>query len=439
MVTAVLPPLPAERADKDQFQVFANLSELTARALEPVGPQYLSHARRALRGRTWSEDERIQAELDVKQVEEDVTSEEEEEEDPEMLSRDPKDWKNQDHYKVLGLSKYRYKATDEQIRKAHRKKVLKHHPDKKAASGGIDDDGFFKCIQKAMEILSDPVRRRQFDSVDEEADVNPPSRKAKGDFYKLWGPVFESEARFSKKHPVPKLGDQKSTKEEVDFFYNFFYNFDSWRTFEYLDEDVPDDSDNRDHKRYIERKNKTARQKRKTEDIARLRKLVDDCLTSDPRVRMFKEAERKAKEQKKWEREADSRKAAEEAKKAKEDAEKKAKEEEERQKAEKANNKKSKEAAKNAKKKNRRAVKGAVKDNNYFVDDASPSASIIDSTLNDVDFILEKIDDLELGDFTQKLTGLTEKTAVREIFVSVAQTLVSGGKAKDSDFKVLLA
>lgn len=55
---------------------------------------------------------------------------------------------NQDHYAVLGLSKYRWKATDEQIKKAHRKKVLKHHPDKKASAGQSDDDSFFKCIQK---------------------------------------------------------------------------------------------------------------------------------------------------------------------------------------------------------------------------------------------------------------------------------------------------
>ena len=54
----------------------------------------------------------------------------------------------QDHYAVLGLSKYRWRATDEQIKKAHRKKVLRHHPDKKAAAGAVDDDNFFKCIQK---------------------------------------------------------------------------------------------------------------------------------------------------------------------------------------------------------------------------------------------------------------------------------------------------
>lgn len=31
---------------------------------------------------------------------------------------DPKDWKNQDHYKVLGLSKIRCRATENQIKKS---------------------------------------------------------------------------------------------------------------------------------------------------------------------------------------------------------------------------------------------------------------------------------------------------------------------------------
>ncbi|KAK9460759.1 DnaJ domain-containing protein [Lipomyces oligophaga] len=425
--------LPAGAAGSDAYSVFSSLSTHVPRAIEPVGPQYLAHARRVLRGRTWSEDERIQALTAVKQVEEEADDEEEEEEDPALLTRDPKDWKSQDHYQVLGLSKFRYRATDEQIRRAHRKKVLKHHPDKRAQAGSTEDDAFFKCIQKAMEILSDPVRRRQFDSVDEEADVLPPSRKSKGDFYKQWSAVFDSEGRFSKKQPVPLFGDVKATKQEVDAFYSFFYNFDSWRTFEYLDEDIPDDSDNRDHKRYIERKNRAARQKRKTEDTARLRKLVDDCLSLDPRMKMFKEAEKKAKEQRKWEREADSRKAAEDAKKKKEEEERLRKEEEERAKADKTNSKKAKEAAKNAKKKNKRAIKAAVQDVNYFTGDgATASAAQTTAALDDADLIMDKLDDSELASFASKLA---DKSAIQTAFEEIAKDLIAAGKV--ASFKVI--
>lgn len=60
-----------------------------------------------------------------------------------------------------------------------RKKVLKHHPDKKAGNSSVvnslylagvnqntNDDAFFKCIQKAHEVLTNAEKRRQFDSVD---------------------------------------------------------------------------------------------------------------------------------------------------------------------------------------------------------------------------------------------------------------------------------
>lgn len=58
-----------------------------------------------------------------------------------------------------------------------------------------------------------------------------------------FGPVFELEGRFSKKQPVPSLGTDASTKKEVESFYDFWYNFDSWRTFEWYDKEVNEGSD----------------------------------------------------------------------------------------------------------------------------------------------------------------------------------------------------
>ena len=37
-----------------------------------------------------------------------------------LRSLDPKESKDQDHYKVLGISQLRYKATDDEIKKAYR-------------------------------------------------------------------------------------------------------------------------------------------------------------------------------------------------------------------------------------------------------------------------------------------------------------------------------
>ena len=287
--------------------------------------------------------------------------------------------------------------------------------------------------------MSDPVRRRQLDSVDEAADIEPPSKKEtqKGNFYKLWGKVLESEGRFSKQQPVPKLGDDKSTKEHVEHFYNFFYNFDSWRTFEYLDEDVPDDNENRDQKRHVERKNNNARKKRKTEDTVRLRKLVDDCLALDERIKKFKQEEHAQKNKKKFEKEAEAKRVAEAAAKAKEEEARLQKEKEEAEKNARAEGKKAKEAAKNAAKKNKRVVRGAVKDANYFTSGEATPAQI-DAALNDTDALIAKLEVENLALLSSKLNGKTDAAKIKTIFVEEAKTLVDAGKLKDGELKSLV-
>ncbi|KAJ4302516.1 Zuotin [Collariella sp. IMI 366227] len=437
-----LPALPAGWEAENNFKPLGKITKENSaqRTLEPVGPHFLAHARRARHKRTFSEDDRIQAQERAKKVEDDNDSEISEPEDPTMLHREAKDWKSQDHYQVLGLSKYRYKATEDQIKRAHRKKVLKHHPDKKAAAGGTEDDNFFKCIQKATEVLLDPTKRRQFDSVDEEADVEPPTKKqlAKGNFYKLWGNVFKAEARFSNNHPVPHFGDDKSSKEEVENFYNFFYNFDSWRTFEYLDEDVPDDNENRDQKRHTERKNANARKKKKAEDNARLRKILDDCSAADERIKRFRQEASAAKNKKRFEREAAEKKAAEDARLKKEAEEKAAKEAEEKAKADRDANKKAKEAAKNAVKKNKRVLRGSVKDANYFASGDAPAATI-DAVLNDVELVQGKIDADEIAALAGKLNGLKVADEIKSVWKGEVERLVATGKLKDGEVKALVA
>ncbi|KAF2263690.1 zuotin [Lojkania enalia] len=440
-ISLPLPVLPEGWSCEKDFKAIGHLSQTNDRNIEPVGPHFLAHARRKRHRRTFSEDDRIQAQVNVKKVEDDDDGDISEPEDPLLLQREAKDWKGQDHYAVLGLSKYRYKATEDQIKKAHRKKVLKHHPDKKAAAGGTEDDQFFKCIQKATEILLDPVKRRQYDSVDENADVDPPTKKEtqKGNFYKLWGKVFDSEARFSKVQPVPKLGSENSTKEEVEHFYNFWYNFDSWRTFEYLDEDVPDDNENRDQKRHVERKNQNARRKKKTEDTARLRNLVDDALALDERIKKFRQQEHARKNKRRLEKEAEQKRLAEEAAKAKEEEARLQAEKEAAEKAERAEGKKAKEAAKNAAKKNKRVVRGAVKDANYFHGAGDAPAAQIDSALNDVDLIITKIDHEELATLTGKLNGKKDAGEIKQIFQDEVKRLVGASKLKEGECKSLSA
>lgn len=344
----------------------------------------------------------------------------------------------QDHYAVLGISKYRYKATEDQIKKAHRKKVLRHHPDKRAAAGTTEDDGFFKCIQKATDILLDPVKRRQFDSVDEHADIEPPSKKeAKGTkFYSLWSKVFQAEGRFSRIQPVPKFGKEDSTEEEVNAFYNFFYNFDSWRSFEYQDEEVPDDNQDRYQKRNTERKNKNARDKKKTEDSARLRKLVDEAQAGDDRIKRFFKEKNAAKNQRKLDKENEAKRIVEEAKAKKEAEAQAAKEAEEKAKAERDQGKKAKEAAKAAVKKNRRVLKGSVKDANYFVS-GDADAKTIDAVLTDVDIVQGKVDPDEIAALAGKLNGLKVADEIKGVWAEEVKRLVTAGKVKEGELKTL--
>ena len=103
-------------------------------------------------------------------------------------------------------------------------------------------------------MLTNAEKRRQFDSVDpyymdleQDTPSNSEAKKAvdkkPAAFFAMFGPVFEREARFSKKQPVPMLGGMDDPKDAVEGFYDFWYNFDSWRSFEYLDKEVNEGSD----------------------------------------------------------------------------------------------------------------------------------------------------------------------------------------------------
>jgi hypothetical protein len=108
-----------------------------------------------------------------------------------------------------------------------------------------------------MEVLSNAEKRRQFDSVDSfytELEEDVPTvqafaKRTSEDFFSTFGPVYEREARFSKNplEEVPMLGSSNDTKASVEAFYDFWYNFDSWRSFEYLDKEVNEGSDRYDY------------------------------------------------------------------------------------------------------------------------------------------------------------------------------------------------
>uniref|UniRef100_G3Q711 DnaJ (Hsp40) homolog, subfamily C, member 2 n=1 Tax=Gasterosteus aculeatus TaxID=69293 RepID=G3Q711_GASAC len=268
--------------------------------VEPVGRWFEAYLKRRSRNASASFQE---LEEEQESSEESEDEEFQLEEYPMLRTLDPKDCKNQDHYAVLGLPHLRYKATQKQIKAAHKSIVLKHHPDKRKAAGEQiveGDNDYFTCITKAMETLSDPVKRRAFDSVDPTFDNSVPSKnEGKDNFWDVYTPVFERNARWSTKKHVPKLGTMESSFEDVDNFYSFWYNFDSWREFSYLDEEEKEKAECRDERRWIEKQNRGARAQRKKEEMNRLRTLVDTAYGYDPRIKKFKEEEKARKESEK--------------------------------------------------------------------------------------------------------------------------------------------
>ena len=65
-----------------------------------------------------------------------------------------------DYYKILGVDK---SATKEEISKAFRKLALKYHPDKNPNNKAAEEK--FKEITEAHEVLSDPEKRKKYDTL----------------------------------------------------------------------------------------------------------------------------------------------------------------------------------------------------------------------------------------------------------------------------------
>ena len=87
---------------------------------------------------------------------------------------------------------------------------MKYHPDKLGREATKKDEEAFACITKSAEILSDPQKRRAFDSVDPEFDNSIPKGDSKDlmkNFYEIFEPVFERNSRWAiHRSKVLKLG-----------------------------------------------------------------------------------------------------------------------------------------------------------------------------------------------------------------------------------------
>ena len=219
---------------------------------------------------------------------------------------------------LYGLLEVTESSSSEEIKKSYRKLVLEKHPDKhdqglcpKEAEAKRTE---FLQIQEAFEVLSEPRTRRMYDSSLPFDDTLPSEKEIRSetDFFTVFDSAFCRNERWSIHRPAPKLGSADSTREEVDKFYDFWFNkFESWRDFSNHDEHDLKQAESRDEKRWMEVQNARIRKKRLAEENSRIRKLVDLSEKMDPRLRRWRAAEIEAvaeeKRRRKYEREEQAR------------------------------------------------------------------------------------------------------------------------------------
>ncbi len=267
-----------------------------------------------------------------------------------------------DPYGMLELEDRRWKASQDEIRKAYRRLVLQHHPDKKAAATaeqakdpetpkkskkkdskatgeddeegegegeekeGEEEDSEFKLLSAAYELLGNAERRRAFDSLDYFNDDLPTAFRKGKDFYRTFRGGFARQAKFSEVPKAPGLGDEETPYEEVATFYRFWQNLRSWRDFSLLTEHDLAAAEDREERRWMQRQNKNMCERIKKDEMKRVQGFVALAYENDPRVLKHKaeqaEAKKAAKDAKEeaLRKEKEAKEAAAEAERAAEKA-----------------------------------------------------------------------------------------------------------------------
>ena len=195
----------------------------------------------------------------------------------------------------------------------------------------------------------------------------------------------------------------------------FWYNFDSWREYSYLDEEERDKAEGRWEKREIVKVNKAEQKKRKAEETKRIRKLVDNAYNSDPGIPKFIEElklEKLAKKKAKTDLGKAKRDEEDRIKQEHEEAERKEREsKEEVEKAKKTNEKKEKEVMKRMLKTEKKKLRGLAKEQNYFVVDEDEKVKHV----TEVEKMCELYNCLQLQDLVARLEK--DKDMSRDVFL----------------------
>jgi DnaJ family protein C protein 2 len=220
-----------------------------------------------------------------------------------------------DLYKALHVPQ---KSSVEEIKKAFRQASLIFHPDKRNQKPGnpvigMDGDAWvdpstlndeeykqaFLDASVAHEILTSESLRKQYDSTLPFDEFLPAkeevARKAKTpEFYQWAQQYFDKESYFANVLPAPKFGDANTPIEELQVFYKYWLNFDSWRDFssagEYKLEEAEDSTD----RAWMQKENWKVVSALVNANAKRLARFVIACEDRDPRMVAYRNAQYEA-------------------------------------------------------------------------------------------------------------------------------------------------
>jgi molecular chaperone DnaJ len=120
-------------------------------------------------------------------------------------------------YDTLGVPK---NASQDEIKKAYRKLVREHHPDRNPGDSAAEER--FKDIQAAYDLLSDPDKRKRYDTFGEAGARGAPGGGFTtadfdlGDLGDLFGGLF-GRGRAQQRGPVPERGADLETEVRLSF------------------------------------------------------------------------------------------------------------------------------------------------------------------------------------------------------------------------------
>ena len=224
-----------------------------------------------------------------------------------------------DHYHAMGLGRERHLCTEDDVRKKYKVRSLLLHPDKCGIAQASEEEKEaiekrFKDLQTAFEVLTDPKKRREYDSVDAPKTKLPASKLADdgSNWFDLVPPALTELARFfDGKQDATKFveTDPDAPFERVRKMYEFWAKFKSWREFPAEDEEDTESAEDRWQRREMEKENKKKREEAKKADTKRIKTFITRAEECDPRVLKKKREEREAREAKKLAKGAGRREA----------------------------------------------------------------------------------------------------------------------------------